>query len=632
MTKPSSDNESLQTLLAELLDGQLSDQEIERLRNLLREDPEARELYFRHITTHAMLHWKFSTPITAQDKSGTIGLSHLGEGKLEANPPSAAQPEGPTTSKPAIFGFLENLGGAFSTPPLLFSLIIVLAAVGLAVLFGIASSRRGHVGQPVVATTSIEPRNSGSALVGPTTDRPVARVSAVANCVWGPAPNCPHIGDPLFVGQALHLTSGVVELTYDLGARVVIQSPAEFSLSSAKALRMESGKLAAEITSKQARGFEVITQEARFVDQGTEFGVEVAPGGNSRVHVFQGEVDLSLNSKNGVSLPTQRLLANSGARLEGEEPRVTFFEDTGESFVRSIDELNRDDHIIAYWRFEDHTVGTLLSDTQRNSNPVCATSDSTYNGNDLFVWSPESRPTLSSEIPFSVVPQTGTANHGCLDLTDPTQSNKTRPEVYTNSQFSHASPCDIQKITPQSWTVEASVKVKQLNGARQVILSRDGTPGKAARLSLFVNSHNRFDIRFADVDERFISVAADDFTVTENQWYHLAARSDGKELRLYVDSLDGKGYQLVGTGNLPSDGSTALGSCGSDCSWAVGRQRLQKGSVGDALVGWIDEVRICDVALEPADFLFAPKRKAASADSHVSSANDTLRTTAEIGN
>ena len=51
---------------------------------------------------------------------------------------------------------------------------------------------------------------------------------------------------------------------------------------------------------------------------------------------------------------------------------------------------------------------------------------------------------------------------------------------------------------------------------------------------------------------------AEAVTVEENHWYHLAATSDGENLKLYVDSLDGKGYLLWAVTGLPTTGSAAL--------------------------------------------------------------------------
>ena len=96
----------------------------------------------------------------------------------------------------------------------------------------------------------------------------------------------------------------------------------------------------------------------------------------------------------------------------------------------------------------------------------------------------------------------------------------------------------------------------------------------------------------------------------QGRWYHLAASSDGRTLRLYVDALDGRGYVQRAAKELPATGSTALGKGEDDAEWTIGRAG-NAGNPTDWLRfrGWIDEVRICDTALAPAEFLFAPNGK-----------------------
>ena len=96
--------------------------------------------------------------------------------------------------------------------------------------------------------------------------------------------------------------------------------------------------------------------------------------------------------------------------------------------------------------------------------------------------------------------------------------------------------------------------------------------------------------------------------VAAGRWYHLVATSDGRVLRLYVDGLDGRGYVERAATDLPATGSTALGQGRDDAEWTIGRA----GNAGDPadwlrFWGWIDEVRISDIARQPQEFLFAPR-------------------------
>ena len=109
-----------------------------------------------------------------------------------------------------------------------------------------------------------------------------------------------------------------------------------------------------------------------------------------------------------------------------------------------------------------------------------------------------------------------------------------------------------------------------------------------------------------DADNRTHEAVAADLPVAVNAWYHLAASSDGRMPRLYVDRLDGRGYQLHASAALPVTGSTALGKGNDACQWAIGRGKAA-GYPAECYEGCIDEVRISDVARSPEELLFVAK-------------------------
>jgi hypothetical protein len=307
---------------------------------------------------------------------------------------------------------------------------------------------------------------------------------------------------------------------------------------------------------------------------------------------------------------------------------MTLVADTGESFIRSMDEADRDRHVVAYWRFEDHVVGELVPHTASNTKVIRGTVDSSFNGNDLFTYSTSTRPTFSDRVPADSVPQSGAPNHGCLDNTAPPVEGSPTRDLYTRSRFSHASPIDIQTMTPAEWTIEASVKAKVVHAGPQTFVGRDGGKG-GARLAFRINAEDKFEIFFYDVKHRLHKAVAK-AAVKENQWYHVAAVSNGQTLRLYADSQDGHGYQLLATTKLnPQRGSTALGATNPNAEWSVGRGRVND-YTSDWFQGWIDEVRISDVAREPGDFLFAAKAQENQAEKQAAtarSATDGIATT-----
>ena len=62
---------------------------------------------------------------------------------------------------------------------------------------------------------------------------------------------------------------------------------------------------------------------------------------------------------------------------------------------------------------------------------------------------------------------------------------------------------------------------------------------------------------------------------------------------------------IVSDSILPKTGSTALAKSEDLREWDIGRIRTQADTIAQWFQGWIDEVRISDVALAPSEFLFA---------------------------
>jgi Concanavalin A-like lectin/glucanases superfamily/FecR protein len=618
MSEARSAPDRLRPLLVNLLDGELTDAQVAELQTVLREDASARQFYLRHIKTHAMLHWDHAGLPPAL-KPAVLDPAAL-------NPPAVSPPAIDLSAGNSSTG-IPAVPNATPTPlslptwPIpgrsIFSSFLVFG-LGFVALLGIGAIllaiflRRDppNDGKAIVATDP--PLNRPAAPVAKAPGPLVARLTLADGCRWLDGQDSPEPGEALAVGRSLHLASGVVEITFDIGARIILQAPAAFVVESSKSARLEMGKLTAEITSPAARGFKILTPDAAMVDQGTEFGVQVAPDGSSRVHVFKGEVDVTVRPKAGESPATQRLMANAGARLERDARSVTLFEETGESFVRNMDEVHRNPHVVAYWRFEDHPVGAVVPDTQQNTRTVHGTIDSSFNGNDLFAHIPNSQPKFSGDVPAGAVALTGQPNLACLDNSEPLANVHTR-DVYTRSAFSHASPIDIQKITPAQWTIEASIKALKMKAASQTFVGRDAAAAfpisdVPPRLAFQINAEHRLAIHFRDEEDRLHEAIAAQLNLKEGQWYHVAAVSNGRALVLYADVLDGAGYRLVAKTDLPAAGSTALGNGSDDAEWSVGRGKVA-GHPGEWFQGWIDEVRISDIALDPSEFLFSAKKR-----------------------
>lgn len=152
-------------------------------------------------------------------------------------------------------------------------------------------------------------------------DRPVARNGPTSTAVamlirsvdaqWDQTTRPPRVGGALPPGW-LHLKSGLAQIVFYSGARVVIEGPARLQLISPNEAMFAAGRLLAEVP-EPARGFRLKTDRFQVVDLGTSFGVEMAPG-RAGVHVFKGKVELQAGTG-----PKQALAADQAAVMSGAD-------------------------------------------------------------------------------------------------------------------------------------------------------------------------------------------------------------------------------------------------------------------------------------------------------------------------
>ncbi len=119
------------------------------------------------------------------------------------------------------------------------------------------------------------------------TSTAVALLARAVDARWGGSTAPPRVGSALAPGR-LRLESGLAQLVFYSGARVVIEGPTDLQLISPMEAVCPAGRLLAEVPAL-ARGFRVKTPQFNVVDLGTAFGID-ATRGQTEVHVFKGEV------------------------------------------------------------------------------------------------------------------------------------------------------------------------------------------------------------------------------------------------------------------------------------------------------------------------------------------------------
>lgn len=142
------------------------------------------------------------------------------------------------------------------------------------------------------------------------TSKAIAMLGRVADAVWQQPGEAPRLGGPLEPGW-LRLKSGLAQIVFYSGARLVIEGPAEVQLVSPGEVVCLGGRLIAEVP-PPARGFRVRTERMNVIDRGTVFGIEVGAR-ETELHVFKGRVEFQ--SPN--STAPQNLLEGQAAIADG---------------------------------------------------------------------------------------------------------------------------------------------------------------------------------------------------------------------------------------------------------------------------------------------------------------------------
>lgn len=242
---------------------------------------------------------------------------------------------------------------------------------------------------------------------------------------------------------------------------------------------------------------------------------------------------------------------------------------------------------LAYWRFEDGKPGSQISVGD------AVVLDASAQGNALAVANVDVQPAFTADVPFPRVVQTGVKNLAAADF-------RGNQDLFTRDQKINA-----VKLGPtgsNAWTIEFSFRMRTVDGVNR-LMGRDGnSPGGETRgpLQILTVGNERdeiFDIRVEMIDgSNTFQDLISQRIYRVGRWYNVAATATQSTLSLYVDQLDGKGYQLAGAKAIQGAANATTGGFSVGRGW--------NGNPADWMNGKIDEVRISDVALQPSQFLF----------------------------
>ncbi|HQI08513.1 MAG TPA: FecR family protein, partial [Anaerohalosphaeraceae bacterium] len=135
------------------------------------------------------------------------------------------------------------------------------------------------------------------------------------NAKWADIASPVEKGTRLVTGEKRWLLrEGYAELLFDNQARVVLEGPAEFQILAEDRVGLSYGKVYARVP-QTAGGFSVYTPNAKIIDLGTEFGVQVEIGGNTQLHVLKGKTMLMAGKTDRVNMEVSQ---GNARKISGE--------------------------------------------------------------------------------------------------------------------------------------------------------------------------------------------------------------------------------------------------------------------------------------------------------------------------
>jgi hypothetical protein len=287
----------VRSLIEAACDGVANDAQLRDLQSLLRTNENACSFYVDLLNLDAELQW-----LIGSRQEGDAALTEFTSAKQTL----PQQPAFPLLSHSALTYFSSGWPVAY---------LIATVVLGLGLVIGAAT----HVSRPEQVVQQNLPSHFGKGAGGEGVERPdsphpsvVGRITGTVDCRFAAdsKPQAPRTKTVVSIGDKFNLVSGLLEITYDTGAKVILQGPVTYTVESPASGFLSVGRLTASVENSKTKDqrpkteaphpssliphplFAVRTPTATVTDLGTEFGVEVTTKGDTVSHVFRGVVEV----------------------------------------------------------------------------------------------------------------------------------------------------------------------------------------------------------------------------------------------------------------------------------------------------------------------------------------------------
>jgi hypothetical protein len=354
---------ALRALITQRRDGQLACDDRLRLRQLLAASPEARRIYAGYSVLHALLELELAATSSENAlQPSPAGLPFADASSTRNAELSPAIPP-PIQIAPGLYSPWHGTVNSFSSGwPVAYLVATLVFAIGLTIAAIV------HVSQPGTFVRESPTAAEGQdASAGAAVDRGgpvVGRITGIIDCVWEGSDASNQKSElvnhqsSIRLGDHLALRSGLLEITYNTNAKVILQGPITYEVDSAAGGYLSIGRLTAKLEKRSAvsgqrpesanRKSEILDQKssdlfairtptAIVTDLGTEFGVEVQSDHRERVVVLQGRVQVASRSTGNAGFPKRTLAAGQAVKIDAGEATLV----TGRSAERMATQFTR---------------------------------------------------------------------------------------------------------------------------------------------------------------------------------------------------------------------------------------------------------------------------------------------------
>ena len=371
MTLSPVQRETLDSLLRALHDDQLVQEQASELEQLVLSDVDAIHHYLRVVNLQVGLRWM-------------AGDGYDGHETPSCHPPIRHSLASDEVCSPPIpihalldASIQSTVGYFISGWPVAYLVATVIFGIGLAI------GAITRVSQPVQVVKQSATVTEERVKPAPELE-PVGRITGMVDCRWAGS----HVdSSSVCLGQEFALASGLMKITYNTGANVILQGPMTYAVESRNGGFLSLGRLTGKVTAASAKGFVVRTPTATVTDLGTEFGVEVKENRSTETYVFVGQVEVASSPHEGAS--GDSLVLNAGQSVSAASGKVVLLdaEHRGQQFAHRIpsslttDDVRRDAAYgelvqslrpVAFYRMQRQSTEenrSILSDSAPRSAP-----------------------------------------------------------------------------------------------------------------------------------------------------------------------------------------------------------------------------------------------------------------------